>query len=109
MYIEKLTENDFNRFAKTLGGTAFKATDTGNGEIEFKIKHKKSCWSDPIYLSDFCVRTNRGEYDGYMRKLNNIYYNFMTNTFGESYQRDWIEVVYTKMKQKFQADNNRNL
>lgn len=102
MYIEELTNNDFDCFAKMLKGTAFTATDTGNGEIEFKIKHKKSCWSDPIYLSDFCVRTNRGEYDGYMRILNSKYYDFMTNTFGESYQRDWIE-------QKLQADKIRNL
>lgn len=102
MYIEELTNNDFNRFAKMFGGTVFKATYTGNGEIEFKIKHKKSCWSDPIYLSDFCVRTNRGEYDRYMRILNNKYYDFMTNTFGKDYKQDLTH--YQAI-----ADNIRNL
>lgn len=102
MYIEELTNNDFNRFAKMFGGTVFTATDTGNGEIEFMIKHKKSCWSDPIYLSDFCVRTNRGEYDRYMRILNNKYYDFMTNTFGKDYKQDLTH--YQAI-----ADNIRNL
>lgn len=90
MYIEKLTEKDFEEFAIFFNCGVSKVKKSNNNELYLQFFTGAMGPQPEMWLSDFDLKAST-YYKYAEQQLKTKYIQFMHSKFGEKYQTDYTE------------------
>lgn len=98
MYIEKLTEKDFEEFAVLFNCGVSKIENSTNNELYLQLFTGAMGPQPEMWLSDFDLRTSTN-YTYAEKQLKTQYIHFMNKKFGKKYQVDYTENYNKQMEE----------
>ena len=98
MYIEKLTEKDFEEFAVLFNCGVSKIEKSTNNEVYLQLFTGAMGPQPEMWLSDFDLRTSTN-YRYAEKQLKTQYIHFMNKKFGKKYQVDYTENYNKQMEE----------
>lgn len=88
MYIEQLTEKDFNQFASIFNCGVDRVKKSNNNELYVRLFTGIMGPQPELWISDFDLRTSI-YYRPVQKQLKKEYIQFMYDKFGEQYKQDY--------------------
>ena len=98
MYIEQLTQQDFNKFASLFNCSVSQIKQSSNNKLYLQLFTGAMGPQPELWLSDFNLTTS-SYYKFAEKQLKEQYILFMNTKFGKSYKENYTNYYNNKIKE----------